>query len=268
MVFNNGKVSSKWHLIKIGYFIGGILFSLGLSLVSTGMLAQPTSQPPPLPVAAIHSMPPTLTQWKGGSNLSNSDNYFDQIQSTDIGYLVWSQFPIQVYRQPVPGKEALPFDRQQAEQWWNAVNQAVEEWSMYLPCRVTEKPEQADILLWRSPPPMRLGSNGQLPRFRTAETHYEVYLRHLPNQSPTLTHRMTIRIRPNQSPVYLLATARHELGHALGIWGHSLLETDALFFSQVRHPPAISQRDINTLIRIYQQPTRLGWSVPLSSAPQ
>jgi predicted Zn-dependent protease len=34
-----------------------------------------------------------------------------------------------------------------------------------------------------------------------------------------------------------------------------------MYFSQVREPPPISARDINTLKRIYQQPTRLGWPV-------
>ena len=36
-------------------------------------------------------------------------------------------------------------------------------------------------------------------------------------------------------------------------------ETDVLYFSQVRNPPAISARDVNTLKRVYEQPTRLGW---------
>jgi predicted Zn-dependent protease len=31
------------------------------------------------------------------------------------------------------------------------------------------------------------------------------------------------------------------------------------YFSQVRNPPPISPRDVNTLKRIYQQPTSLGW---------
>ncbi|XTZ12993.1 MAG: peptidase, partial [cyanobacterium endosymbiont of Rhopalodia inflata] len=39
-------------------------------------------------------------------------------------------------------------------------------------------------------------------------------------------------------------------------------ETDALYFSQVRSLSPISVRDVNTLKKIYQQPTRLGWKLP------
>jgi len=73
---------------------------------------------------------------------------------------------------------------------------------------------------------------------------------------------MTIYIRPDQAIEYLQAAARHELGHALGIWGHSPQPTDALYASQVRNPAKISARDLNTLKRVYEQPTRLGWEMP------
>jgi predicted Zn-dependent protease len=72
---------------------------------------------------------------------------------------------------------------------------------------------------------------------------------------------MEVFLSPGLGESLLLATCRHELGHALGIWGHSDRESDALFFSQVRHSPSISPRDINTLIKVYQQPTRIGWPI-------
>jgi predicted Zn-dependent protease len=72
---------------------------------------------------------------------------------------------------------------------------------------------------------------------------------------------MTIQLPPNSTGESLLATIRHEMGHALGIWGHSPVITDALYFSQVPDPQPISERDINTLQKIYRQPTRLGWKI-------
>jgi predicted Zn-dependent protease len=83
-----------------------------------------------------------------------------------------------------------------------------------------------------------------------------------PSAPTLLAQRFTIHLRPDQASSYLQAAARHELGHALGIWGHSLLETDVMYFSQVRNSPPISPRDLNTLKRIYEQPTRVGWRCP------
>jgi predicted Zn-dependent protease len=147
------------------------------------------------------------------------------------------------------------------------VLQAVQEWNVYLPLEVVDRLEGADISILRSRPPLQASVNpetGQLnlPRARAAQTRYEFYLRQIPDASEAiLSHRFTIQLSPDQTVEYTLATARHELGHAFGIWGHSPLETDVMYFSQVRNPPQISVRDINTLKRIYEQPTPLGWAL-------
>jgi len=253
------------QFITLGLGCLTLLICLALSHPTA---AQPTATPrPPLPALQVHPLPPPLARWSSAiekaSGKAIANDYFDQIQPVDVGYLVWSQFPIQVYLEPLPAETALPFVRKQAQQWAMAVTQAVQEWSVYLPLTITDHRQQADIVVLRSPPPLRLGADGKLPRFRTAETRYDFYIRPIPNSVPILTHRFTILLRPNQSADYLRATARHELGHALGIWGHSPVPTDALYFSQVKTPPTISGRDINTLKRIYQQPTRLGWPVSL-----
>ncbi len=80
-----------------------------------------------------------------------------------------------------------------------------------------------------------------------------------------MSHYCTIFLNPHQTSKYIQAAARHELGHALGIWGHSPVASDALYFSQVSDLVTISGRDINTLKRVYQQPTRLGWQVAVNS---
>jgi predicted Zn-dependent protease len=158
--------------------------------------------------------------------------------------------------------ELADADKTREAAWINAVDRAITNWQQYLPLQKVDHPEGADILIRRARMPLRLGPKGQILPMRMAETTYQVTQK--TNQSDrlssdSLTHQVTIILSPNQADLTLLAAARHELGHGLGIWGHSPDPTDVMYFSQVRQPPEISDRDINTLKRIYGQPTQLGW---------
>lgn len=186
-------------------------------------------------------LPPTLAQWQ---DKSNSGDYFDQIQPTSVGYLIWSRFPVKVYVE-TPNN----IKPQQADTWVKTVLQAVQEWSAYLPLHVVDREELADITILRKSPPLQ----GKPPRARSAEAKFELY-----SIDNNLYHKFKILLAPSQTGQFLLAACRHELGHALGIWGHSQLESDVMYFSQVRTPPLISVRDVNTLKRVYQQETKLG----------
>lgn len=186
--------------------------------------------------AAQHPLPQTLAQWS-----DRSGDYFDRVEKTAPGYLIWSRFPVEVYVQP---------GDQRSQAWTKAMLQAVNEWSVYLPLQLVEQRDNADIIVDRSSIPIRFPP---IKRVRFADTRFALYT------NSVLRHRMTVRIQPNQPDLSLLAAARHELGHALGIWGHSTQETDVMYFSQVRTPPRISARDVNTLKRVYEQPTQLGW---------
>ncbi|MBE9034456.1 peptidase [aff. Roholtiella sp. LEGE 12411] len=206
------------------------------------------SPSPPLSPPKPHRLPPTLAQWQ---DKTNSGDYFSKVIKTQVGYLVWSQFPIRVY---VESPKIV--SEKQAQAWVNNVLQAVQEWSSYLPLTVVEQPQLADIKILRKAPPLQISRGNNFPRARSAQTTYELY-----TSNKVLSHRFTILLSPSQTGNYLTAAIRHEFGHALGIWGHSPLQTDALYFSQVRNPPPISPRDINTLKRVYEQPTSLGWSL-------
>ncbi|MBD2205200.1 peptidase [Calothrix sp. FACHB-1219] len=215
----------------------------GLLVIFTHLPAT-ASFPSPKP----HPLPPTLAQWQDNTN---SGDYFGEITPTQVGYLVWSQFPIKVYIET-----PTTINSQQAQAWVNSVLQAAQEWNAYLPLLIVEKPEVADIKILRKAPPLQISPTDKIPRARSALTTYELY-----TNNKVLLHRFTILLSPSQTGNYVLAAARHELGHALGIWGHSPLQTDALYFSQVRQPPPISARDVNTLKRVYEQLTSLGWSL-------
>ncbi|XHX77288.1 MAG: hypothetical protein RBJ76_23040 [Stenomitos frigidus ULC029] len=252
---------------------------LGTSLDRTAIAQQSNpGSDPDFPLKA-HPLPPALAAWT-----DSTDDYFDQIETVPVGYLVWSRFPVTVYVQPAtPTELASPFTAQRSQTWMKAVNQAVQEWHRYLPLVLVTQADQADIVVLRSPPPLtfevspapKQGSISgqpqreprptlQLGRVRSAVTSYKVSVKGSladAASKPMLVHRCTIQLRPDQAPSYLQAAARHELGHALGLWGHSQAQTDVMYFSQVREPPPLSSRDLNTLKRVYEQPTRLGWAL-------
>ncbi len=267
-----------------------------LTLTDQAAIAQKPAPDFPL---KPHPLPPTLAQWH---DAKQTGDYFDQVKPVPVGYLVWTHVPVTVYVQPSTQEElANPFRARRSQAWITAVTQAVQEWSPYLPLKIVAEPDGVDIAVWRTPPPIQLDAEDSPPstapaptvptptapppadgsgqplrqphprlqtgRVRSAVTRYQIYAQGLPNAAsapsrPVLAQRFTIQLRPDQAPDYLQAAARHELGHALGIWGHSQSPTDVMYFSQVRHPPPISPRDLNTLKRVYEQPTRLGW--PLS----
>jgi predicted Zn-dependent protease len=243
----------RWLLFALS-LLCALLFALA---PQTQMMAQ--SSPPDelaalLPEPSVHPLPDTLAQWQDSEHVGD---YFDAITPTPVGYLIWSDFPIQVY---VDMGDVNPTETERAEAWLTAVETAIAEWNTYLPLTEGDDPEQADILIYRETPPLQQ-EPGQPLRARSAATRYEIYAQ-ATEEGTRLAHRFTMHLSPSQTADYTLATARHEVGHALGIWGHSPLETDALYFSQVRTPPSISARDVNTLKKIYEQPTRLGWLLP------
>ncbi len=261
-----------------GVWLGSELMAIAPAISQVGPSAVALdSLPEILPLSQTHPLPPTLAQWQDSENLGD---YFEAIQSTDFGYLIWSKFPVKIYVEPVPETQT-GYERDRAQAWVAAVTKAVQDWNIYLPLEIVSSLD-ADIQVQRHAPPLRsvttTAQTATLPRVRSAETRYQVFVnrarvdrlqdasgRSFSNSSgnalAVLSHRFTIYLSANQTAAYTESTARHELGHALGIWGHSPVQTDVLYFSQVRNPPAISHRDINTLKRIYQQPTRLGWEI-------
>lgn len=262
-----GKRKTRYFPIWVS-FVGAWGLAIALSFVSlftvTGQLQATDIR---LPAPQIHPLPPTLAQWEFSRN---TGDYFEQVESTPLGYLVWSEFPVKVYLERPADRGDLPLspaEIQRFQVWSQAILTAVEEWNAYLPLTIVEQQQLADVVWERSRPPLRVNRNretGQLdlPTARSGEARYELYVR--AGNPTTLAHRFTIRLSPHQTKQNLLAAARHELGHALGIWGHSSLPTDVLYPRTSGNPPPVSARDVNTLKKIYQQPTQLGWTISTS----
>lgn len=212
-----------------------------------------------LPVPKIHPLPISLAQW---SDKNNQEDYFKQIKPTPLGYLIWSQFPIKIYLEGATKSNDNSASSIRQQQWLEAVRLALAEWNIYISLQEINNRELADIIVVGSTPEREVKINPEtglydIPRAITAQTNYQFYWQ----ENKILSHRMNIQVSPNLSQQAILAATRHEFGHALGIWGHSPHQNDALYFSQVRDFPPISTRDINTLKKIYQQPTRLGWLI-------
>lgn len=266
---NRRLLNQRWQWICLSLltliFTWGINAAIAYSQSDSRiepLRSTPVAQTQSIAIDKPHPLPPQLAQW---NDPSNAGDYFDQIQPVSIGYLIWSRFPVTVYVEPLKsGEQPDSFGGARSQTWINAVTTAIREWNQYLPLQQVSQPGTADIQVWRSAPPLqferdRPNAPPRLGRVRAAETRFQLYST---PPAKILSHRFTILLRPDQAPQYTLATARHELGHAIGIWGHSQQPSDVLYFSQVGQPPLISARDINTLKRIYQQPTQLGWSLP------
>ncbi|NEP88772.1 MAG: peptidase [Okeania sp. SIO2C2] len=255
-MFVNRIVSVYLRLFFLGFAVWMLAFYFLISNPNVEVNAQD------LPPLKTHPLPPTLAQWK---DTSNSGDYFDRIEVQDVGYLIWSQFPIKVYVESSQKSErsennlfsssvkSTPDSLQKvsrSRQWANIVIDAIWEWNTYLPLQIVDNPEIADIKIFNKRPPLTPGNL----RARSAETRYQLH----EDENGTLSQSFVIWLSPMQVGKYLPAAVRHEFGHALGIWGHSPEKTDVMYYSQVAEPPPISARDINTLKRIYLQTTRLG----------
>ncbi|MEB3229197.1 MAG: matrixin family metalloprotease [Synechocystis sp.] len=211
-----------------------------------------------LPDAAIHPLPTSLQDL----SLTTTDDYFDLIETSSLGYLIWSEFPVTVYLDIPQNLAPTSAEAKRLHIWTTAIKTAIADWQQFFPLAIVTETDQADIHISYREPPLNRKVDPEtglitFGRARTAQTRYEFYWS---DETPSrLRHRMAIDIKPGLSELSLQATARHELGHGLGIWGHSDRQADALYPSQTRDVPPISPRDLKTLWRIYQQPTRLGW---------
>ena len=248
------------------------LFLLTLLLVNLPAIANNGSKQA-LPESQTHTLPPELVSL--GISLENlsllgddGSDYFAQVQPSPLGYLLWSQFPVTVAVDYPPGLTPGSAAQKRYYTWQQAIQTAIADWQEFFPLTLVENTTEADIaIFYREPPlPRTVDPETGLVSFgraRTAQASYEFYW--TDTSPPQLRHRMAIAIKPGLAPLSLQGTARHELGHALGIWGHSDRKEDALYPAQTADVPAISPRDLRTLYRLYQQPTRLGWPAPVSN---
>ncbi|MGY2880135.1 hypothetical protein [Thermostichus sp. OS-CIW-28] len=211
--------------------------------------AQAQTQAGELPQPMRLKLPPGLDRYAYDKAVGD---YFEEIEPLLPGgaYAQWAFYPVPIY---IQGDHA---------QWKTFVEQAVKDWSAYIPMRVVAKEEEAlyGMSIYRVPPIGGGVAGAARPEFFFAS-------------DGSLQQRVRIVIAEGQGLAEVTAVARHEIGHGLGLWGHSPNLRDLMYGGhhaaatgnrRVLRVPNITKRDLNTLKRVYEQPTLSGQVFPES----
>jgi predicted Zn-dependent protease len=184
---------------------------------------------------------------------SASDYYLVIAESSESEK--WNSFPIKVSIGNVPNGN-----------WAQGAREAFSIWKEMLPLELTAEPEEADIRFnWEADQTMESGAVGE-------EMDWVQFRRVGGELTSRKVAYISVDLSRNWSKDEMRAIVLHELGHALGIRGHSLSKGDIMYWQvqekrhQVRVPGVYypvawkslvskpSQRDLNTLIRLYNTP--------------
>jgi hypothetical protein len=234
--------------LRLASWLAGLALCLGTTPLAAQQEASPACSPATVlevipPPAARPSVdarppaPPTPT-----SPLTEGD-YRQQLRGTAFGWPRRDQWCVWV--EPVTSEgPAARWD----QAWLEAVEAALASWAELVPIQRVTLPEAAQVRILRRRPPLRSGraSHGR------AELRLVVVKRDGQRQ---LEPQVVVHISPGQRPSAMQATALHELGHALGLWGHSEAPGDAMAAVPGATPVLeLSTRDRATFLWLQQQP--------------
>lgn len=180
-----------------------------------------------------------------------SPDYRHRLRTTPLGWPLQAMWCVWVEPAP-PEDPAVAI----SHRWQRAVALALAEWRAVVPIALVDRPERAQVTIWRRRPPLGEDSAGRLraSHGRAILSLHTLAVGHPPRVEPLVR----VLISPDQRGEAIQATALHELGHAFGLWGHSDDPGDAMAVSPGSRPVLrLSSRDQATVRWLYGQPTSL-----------
>jgi predicted Zn-dependent protease len=204
-------------------------------------------------IQILKDNPPLPSGLQPSHYVPSAGDYYREIAITSEGEQ-WRELPVKVFLGSAPNIK-----------WQQGAREAFEIWGAVFPMQIVVLPEKADIRMGWEASSMGEGRAGEeMEWVRLKRVGDEITGRRVATITVDLSH--------DWSKDEMRAIVLHEFGHAIGIKEHSDSKKDIMYWQmqdksrQIRAPyfpiPVFwkslvsqpSQRDINTLIRLYNSP--------------